>query len=61
MSSPNHAELRSSLQVLTSYVQSDKETKQRKRFHLPKIKCPQRAVLFHWYPKSTVLARATDV
>src|SRR5476651_2469301 len=32
MSSPNHAELRSSLQVLTSYVQSDKETKQRKRF-----------------------------
>ena len=26
-----------------------------------KIKCPQRAVLIHWYPKSTVLARTTDV
>jgi len=24
-------------------------------------KCPQRAVLIHWCPKSTVLARATDV
>ncbi len=43
------------------FVQSDKETKQRKRFQPLYPKCPQRAVLIHRCPKSTVLARAQDV
>ena len=45
-------------------ISLSKATKKRSKenaFTSLKIKCPQRAVLFHWYPKSTVLARATDV
>ena len=45
-------------------ISLSKATKKRSKenaFTSLKIKCPQRAVLIHGYPKSTVLARATDV
>ncbi|MFT4504947.1 hypothetical protein, partial [Caballeronia sp. 15711] len=45
-------------------ISLSKATKKRSKenaFTSLKIKCPQRAVPFHGYPKSTVLARATDV
>src|SRR5271154_5298310 len=43
-----------------SLSNGDKETKQRKRLSTICIKCPQRAGHCFWFPRSTVLARATD-
>jgi hypothetical protein len=42
-----------------SLSNGDKETKQRKRLSTICIKCPQRADHCFWFPRSTVLARAT--
>ena len=44
-----------------SWSLATKKRSKENAFTSLKIKCPQRAVLFHWYPKSTVLARAEDV
>ena len=43
-----------------SLSNGDKETKQRKRLSTICIKCPQRADHCFWFPRRTVLARATD-
>ena len=43
------------------FVQSDKETKQRKRFNRSTLSVHSVQFPRFWHPKSTVLARATDV
>ncbi len=43
-----------------SLSNGDKETKQRKRLPTICFKCPQRADHCFWFPRRTVLARATD-
>ena len=43
-----------------SWSLATKKRSKENAFTTLKIKCPQRAVLIHWYPKSTVLARTTD-
>jgi hypothetical protein len=44
-----------------SWSLATKKRSKENAFTALKIKCPQRAVPIHGYPKSTVLARTTDV
>ncbi|MFT4511164.1 hypothetical protein, partial [Caballeronia sp. 15711] len=50
-----------STEVILTLSKATKKRSKENAFNSLKIKCPQRAVFIHWYPKSTVLARATDV